>query len=92
MPFIISLFASQHLNRGLSVSIEISRHDCVWTSPLYWLKNGRRAILAVLLDCGLRRFEVAALTFERLQQRDGVGLVGEWNDIDETGTRNAGNV
>jgi integrase len=30
-----------------------------------------RAILAVLLGCGLRRSEVAALTFRHLQQRDG---------------------
>src|SRR5438874_2395323 len=30
-----------------------------------------RAILAVLLGCGLRRSEVAALTFEHVQQRDG---------------------
>src|SRR5271154_4035560 len=30
-----------------------------------------RAILAVLLGCGLRRSEVAALTFQHIQQRDG---------------------
>src|SRR5579862_7958067 len=40
-----------------------------------------RAILAVLLGCGLRRSEVAALTFEHVQQRDGrwciVDLVGK---------------
>ena len=30
-----------------------------------------RAILAVLLGCGLRRSEVAALTFAHIQQRDG---------------------
>jgi integrase len=30
-----------------------------------------RAILAVLLGCGLRRSEVAALTFSHVQQRDG---------------------
>jgi site-specific recombinase XerD len=40
-----------------------------------------RAILAVLLGCGLRRSEVAALTFIHLQQRDGrwciVDLVGK---------------
>src|ERR1700677_1337783 len=39
-----------------------------------------RAILAVLLGCGLRRSEVAALTFTHVQQRDGrwcvVDLVG----------------
>src|SRR3984957_6084196 len=40
-----------------------------------------RAILAVLLGCGLRRSEAAALTFAHLQQRDGrwciVDLVGK---------------
>src|SRR6266478_6695402 len=40
-----------------------------------------RAILAVLLGCGLRRSEVAALVFAHLQQRDGrwciVDLVGK---------------
>jgi len=40
-----------------------------------------RAILAVLLGCGLRRSEVAALTFAQVQQRDGrwciVDLVGK---------------
>src|ERR1700746_1449670 len=40
-----------------------------------------RAIIAVLLGCGLRRSEVAALTFTHLQQRDGrwciVDLVGK---------------
>jgi integrase len=30
-----------------------------------------RAILAILLGCGLRRSEVAALTFKHIQQRDG---------------------
>lgn len=40
-----------------------------------------RAILAVLLGCGLRRSEVAALTFKHIQQRNGrwciVDLVGK---------------
>src|ERR1700693_2922708 len=40
-----------------------------------------RAILAVLLGCGLRRSEVAAVTFAHVQQRDGrwciVDLVGK---------------
>src|SRR5436305_10672359 len=40
-----------------------------------------RAILAVLLGCGLRRSEVAALTMNHVQQRDGrwgiVALVGK---------------
>jgi site-specific recombinase XerD len=48
-------------------------------STLHGLRD--RAILAVLLGCGLRRSEVAALTFGHLQQRDGrwciVDLVGK---------------
>src|SRR3954447_15914671 len=40
-----------------------------------------RAILAILIGCGLRRSEVAALTFAHIQQRDGrwcvVDLVGK---------------
>jgi len=42
-----------------------------------------RAILAVLLGCGLRRSEVAALTFEHIQQRD-----GRWAIVDLTGKGN----
>src|SRR5882762_10727764 len=44
-----------------------------------------RAILAVLLGCGLRRSEVAAVTFTHLQQRDGrwciVDLVGKHSRV-----------
>ena len=44
-----------------------------------------RAILAVLLGCGLRRSEAAALTFAHVQQRDGrwciVDLVGKHGRI-----------
>jgi len=47
-----------------------------------------RAIFAVLLGCGLRRSEVAALTFAHLQQRDGrwciVDLVGKHGRIRTT--------
>ena len=39
-----------------------------------------RAILAVLLGCGLRRSEVAALTFAHVQQRD-----GRWCIVDMIG-------
>jgi integrase len=39
-----------------------------------------RAILAVLLGCGLRRSEVAALTFTHIQQRD-----GRWCIVDPRG-------
>lgn len=48
-----------------------------------------RAILAVLLGCGLRRAELAALTFEHVQQRDGrwavVDLVGKGRRIRTVG-------
>src|ERR1022692_1625421 len=44
-----------------------------------------RAIIAVLLGCGLRRSEVAALTISHIQQRDGrwciVDLVGKHNRV-----------
>src|SRR5271156_6927760 len=47
-----------------------------------------RAILAVLLGCGLRRSEVAALTFTHLQQRDGrwciVDLIGKHGRVRTT--------
>jgi site-specific recombinase XerD len=44
-----------------------------------------RALLAVLIGCGLRRSEAASLTFEHVQQRDGrwvlVDLVGKRDKI-----------
>jgi site-specific recombinase XerD len=47
-----------------------------------------RAILAVLLGCGLRRSEVATLTFAHIQQRDGrwciVDLLGKHGRIRTT--------
>lgn len=42
-----------------------------------------KAILALLLGCGLRRAEVAKLTFDRIQQRD-----GRWVLVDIVGKRN----
>jgi site-specific recombinase XerD len=47
-----------------------------------------RAMLAVLLGCGLRRSEVAGLTFAHIQQRDGrwciVDLVGKHGRVRTT--------
>ena len=42
-----------------------------------------RAILALLLGCGLRRTEAAGLAFDRIQQRD-----GRWVLVDIIGKRN----
>lgn len=50
------------------------------TSTLKGLRD--RALLAVLLGGGLRRFEAAALTFEHIQQRD-----GRWAIVDLVGKR-----
>ena len=56
------------------------------TATLRGLRD--RAILAVLLGCGLRRSEVAALTFSHLQERDGrwciVDVVGKHGHIRTT--------
>jgi hypothetical protein len=50
-----------------------------------------RSILAVLLGCGLRRSEVAALTVGHVQQRDGrwciVDLVGKHGRVSGHGSR-----
>src|ERR1700690_497122 len=43
------------------------------TSTVRGLRD--RAILAVLLGCGLRRSEVTALTFAHVQQREGRGCI-----------------
>src|SRR5579864_5040656 len=47
-----------------------------------------RAIIAILLGCGLRRSEIAALTFAHVQQRDGrwciVDLIGKHGRIRTT--------
>ena len=53
------------------------------TTTLKGLRD--RAILAVMLGCGLRRSEVARLTYEHIQQREGrwiiVDLVGKGNRV-----------
>ena len=51
------------------------------TSTLKGLRD--RAILAVLIGTGIRRSELAALTFEDIQQRD-----GRWVIVDLIGKRN----
>jgi site-specific recombinase XerD len=53
------------------------------TSTLKGLRD--RAILALLVGCGLRRSEIVNLTFDRVQQRDGrwvlVDLIGKRNKV-----------
>lgn len=53
------------------------------TSTLKGLRD--RAILALLIGCGLRRSEVVNLTLDRIQQRDGrwvlVDLIGKRNKV-----------
>lgn len=57
--------------------------DAPDTSTLKGLRD--RAILAILIGCGLRRSEAAGLTFAELQQREGrwvvVDLVGKGNRV-----------
>lgn len=65
----------------------------ILTAPRLTDENGRaslagyrdRAILAVMIGGGLRRSEVAALTFDHIQQRDGrwaiVDIVGKGNRV-----------
>lgn len=57
--------------------------DAPDTSTLKGLRD--RAILAVLIGCGLRRSEAAALTFDHVQQREGrwalVDIVGKGNRV-----------
>ena len=46
------------------------------TPDISTLKGLReRAVIAVLLGCGLRRSEVAALTMVHVQQRDGLWVI-----------------
>jgi len=60
--------------------------DLINSPDLTTLKGLRdRAILAVMIGAGLRRSEVAALTFDHIQQREGrwviVDLVGKGNRV-----------
>lgn len=56
------------------------------TPDVFTLKGKRdRALLAVLIGCGLRRAEAASLSFDHIQQRDGrwvlVNLIGKRDKI-----------
>jgi site-specific recombinase XerD len=63
--------------------LTLERAQVLLSAPDASTAKGKRdrAILAVLLGCALRRSEVAALTFEHIQQRDGrwviVDLIGK---------------
>ena len=63
--------------------LTVKQAQALLNTPDIRTKKGLRdrAILAVLLGCGLRRSEVAALTFAHVQQRDGrwciVDLLGK---------------
>jgi integrase len=63
--------------------LSVKQAQALLNTPDTSTANGLRdrAILAVLLGCGLRRSEVAALTFGHIQQRDGrwciVDLIGK---------------
>src|SRR5216684_3357642 len=72
-------------SKGVRVGnwLSIRQAQTLLNTPDVSTKKGPRdrAMLAVLLGCGLRRSEVAALTFKHIQQRDGrwciVDLVGK---------------
>src|SRR5207237_10477563 len=72
-------------SKGVRVGnwLSIRQAQTLLNTPDVSTKKGLRdrAMLAVLLGCGLRRSEMAALTFKHIQQRDGrwciVDLVGK---------------
>jgi integrase len=69
------------------VRVSLKQAQALLSAPDIGTTKGLRdrAILAVLLGCGLRRSEVAALTFEHVQQRDGrwciIDLVGKHHRV-----------
>src|SRR6516165_2603616 len=66
--------------------LSVKQAQTLLNAPDVSTKKGLRdrAILAVLLGCGLRRSEVAALTFGHIQQRD-----GRWCIVDLLGKHGA---
>jgi integrase len=69
--------------RGVGNWLSLRQAQALLNAPDASTKKGRRdrAMLAVLLGCGLRRSEVAALTLQHIQQRDNrwciVDLIGK---------------
>ena len=67
--------------------LSLEQAQALLSTPKATTRKGLRdrAILATLLGCGLRRSEVAALTFAHIQQRDGrwciVDLVGKHSRV-----------
>src|SRR5882672_777329 len=76
-------------SKGVRVGnwLSIRQAQTLLNAPAVSTKKGLRdrAMLAVLLGCGLRRSEVAALTFRHIQQRDNrwciVDLVGKHSRV-----------
>jgi len=52
----------------------------LWQAPDRERLRGKRdrALLAILLACGLRRHEIAELTVDHLQQREGHWAIASW--------------
>jgi site-specific recombinase XerD len=72
----------RHLGHWLTLKQARELLNSVSTSNLKGKRD--KAILEVLLNCGLRREEAAALTFEHIQQRE-----NRWVIIDLVGKRNS---
>lgn len=75
--------AGVRLGNWLTIEQANTLLNCHDLSTLKGLRN--RAIIAVMLGSGLRRSEVASLTFDHVQQREGrwviVDLIGKGNKI-----------